>query len=287
VVTRAGLPEHAFNEASESSEDCILAAFAEGLQRLSETVAEASEREGRWLERLRTGLDALLGFLDDEPQRAALLVLRAPFVGAAAPECNQRLHGVLVKLLNEGRGKEIAGEGLLSPPVLMAELIAGGVFSAIRARMLAQDGCALVELSPSLMAFMLAPYLGPAATRVELAGSSAASEASRPAHLPLPLPIPVTYRTTLVLRAIASTPLSSNREIARAAGLTDEGQTSHLLRRLQRRGLIEHVTPHGGSRRKKAWLLTPCGRRVVELLSLGGAAVGDSPANRSGKAKAA
>jgi DNA-binding HxlR family transcriptional regulator len=155
----------------------------------------------------------------------------------------------------------------------MAELIAGGVFSLIRVRMLERRKRPLIELAPSLLAFILAPYLGQAAARVELAGGSGAGELSpRAAELPLPLPIPVTHRTTLVLRAISCTPLSSNREIARAAGLTDEGQTSHLLRRLERRGLIEHVTPHSGSRRKKAWLLTPCGRRVIELLSIGGAA---------------
>ena len=43
-------------------------AFAEGLERLSDAVVEASGREERWLERLRAGLVALLGFLDDEPK---------------------------------------------------------------------------------------------------------------------------------------------------------------------------------------------------------------------------
>jgi DNA-binding HxlR family transcriptional regulator len=248
-------------------------AFADSLERLSHRVTEASAREERWLERLHAGLEALLGFLDDETQSASVLVLQAPMVGSAALSCSRRLHGVLVKLLNEGRGREIAGEGLMPSPALMAELIAGGVFSLIRVRMLERRERPLIELAPSLLAFILAPYLGQAAARVELAGSSGAGELSpRAAELPLPLPIPVTHRTTLVLRAISCTPLSSNREIARAAGLTDEGQTSHLLRRLERRGLIEHVTPHSGSRRKKAWLLTPCGRRVIELLSIGGAA---------------
>jgi hypothetical protein len=267
-------------------------AFAEGLERLSDAVVEASGREERWLERLRAGLVALLGFLDDEPQWASLSVLRAPVAGAAALSCTKRLNRVLANLLNEGRGREIAGEGPSPSAGLMAELVAGGVFSGIRARMLEGNDRPLVELAPSLLAFMLAPYLGQAAARVELAESSVAGELSPPAAelpvpLPLPLPIPVTHRTTLVLRAISCTPLSSNREIARAAGLSDEGQTSHLLRRLERRGLIEHVTPHSGSRRKKAWLLTPCGRRVIELLSFGSPVVVEPPANRSGKAKAA
>jgi DNA-binding MarR family transcriptional regulator len=264
-------------------------AFADGLERLSLRVTEASAREERWLDRLRAGLVALLEFLDDEPQWSSLIVLRASVAGAAALSCSRRLHGVLANLLNEGRGREIAAEGLMPSSALMAELIAGGVFSLIRMRMLERRDRPLVELAPSLLAFMLAPYLGQAAARVELAESGrAAGEGSAPTgELPLPLPIPVTHRTTLVLRAIACTPLSSNREIARSAGLTDEGQTSHLLRRLERRGLIEHVTPHSGSRRKRAWLLTPCGRRVIELLSFGSAAAVDARLPSSRKVKAA
>jgi len=84
-----------------------------------------------------------------------------------------------------------------------------------------------------------------------------------------------------VLSAIAYAPCSSNREIAAAAGLSDEGQTSHLLRRLAERGLIEKVRPRNGSRRENAWLLTPCGRRVIELLGLATAATPDAPVNAS------
>ena len=135
-VARGELLESALGGASKSAENCILVAFADSLERLSHRVTEASAREERWLERLHAGLEALLGFLDDETQSASVLVLQAPMVGSAALSCSRRLHGVLVKLLNEGRGREIAGEGLMPSPALMAELIAGGVFSLIRVRML-------------------------------------------------------------------------------------------------------------------------------------------------------
>ena len=66
---------------------------------------------------------------------------------------------------------------------------------------------------------------------------------SRPAELSraAELPIRATHRTTLVLRAIARAPYSNNREVAQAAGLADEGQTSKLLARLERQGVIENV----------------------------------------------
>jgi DNA-binding MarR family transcriptional regulator len=107
-----------------------------------------------------------------------------------------------------------------------------------------------------------------AAAREELVGrpAAAARARSRAAELEVPLSIPFHHRSALVLRAIAGAPRSSNREIAEAAGLTDKGQTSHLLRRLAQRGLIEKVPPRNGSRRENAWLLTPSGRRVIRLI---------------------
>ena len=256
----------AFDEVFESPQDCILAAFSKGLTRLSQAVLEATYRQERWLERLRAGLVALLGFLDDEPQWARLLILNRWLEGSAALQCEQRLQDVLGVLLREGRGSEV-DPAELGSPVLRSELILGGVFSVIRTRMLESNGGggALVELAPSLMAFMVAPYLGVSVARVEL--SETAGAGGQPSSPGGEVPILFTHRTTLVLRAIAACPRSSNAAIAKAAGLTDEGQMSKLLKRLERRGLIEHVAPAKGSRRLKAWLLTPTGQRV--LLSFG------------------
>ena len=266
MVARSGVSRRDFDDAFESPQDCILAAFSDGLALLSGAILEATYREERWLERLRAGLVALLGFLDDEPEWASFLILKASVEGSSALQCQQRLQEVLGALLNEGRGREIApAPAELSSPVLTSELILGGVFSLIRTRMLEGDCGALVELAPSLMPFIVAPYLGMPLAKVELSESGTADgEAPSPSG---ELPILFTHRTTMVLRAIAAKPRSSNGAIARAAGLIDEGQMSKLLKRLEQRGLIEHVTPQRGSRRLKAWLLTPTGRRV--LLSFG------------------
>ena len=52
----------------------------------------------------------------------------------------------------------------------------------------------------------------------------------------------------------------SNREIAVAAGISDDGQISRLLKRLEQRTLIEAVIPPSGSRRtsRKCCTTTPC-----------------------------
>ena len=241
------------------------ATFEEGLARLCERVDAATGREQDWLGRVRSGLVALLGFLDDERGWGRVLLFNAPFGATAAFRSEQRLLGVLTGLLDDGSPQAIAE--CTSEPQLTAELVVGGVFAVIRARMTDGHGGRLVELAPSLMAFIVRPYLGQAGASAELAGSPPRGEAySADAEPSSAAPIPVTHRTTLVLGAIARAPRSSNREIAAAAEICDEGQTSHLLRRLARRGLIEKVAPLSGSRRENAWLLTPCGRQVMELI---------------------
>ena len=203
---------------------------------------------------------ALLGFLDDEPQWARLLIVEAPLAGAVALERRRRLFGVLGGLVEAGGAKggvkasaETSAE-IMPSPALTAELVLGGVFSVIHARLLDREGRGpLVELAPSLMSFIGASYL-----------ESSPRAAERP--------IRATYRTTCVLRAISTAPRSSNREVAEAAGVADEGQTSKLLGRLERRGLIENVGLGAAYGEPNAWLLTPDGRRVVAELNREGLA---------------
>jgi hypothetical protein len=160
-------------EVFESERDGVLVAFEEGLGRLSRTVDEAARRGGSWLERLRAGLVALLGFFDDEPEWSALLVLELPVDEFEALRCQQRTFGVLTQLLDDGAPLAV-GECMVEPQ-LTAELVVAGVFSVIRKRMLEGEDRPLVGLAPSLMAFIVMPYLGQAAAGAELSGSGAVS----------------------------------------------------------------------------------------------------------------
>ena len=274
MATRAGISERDFHEIFPSVEECYRAAFEEGLQRLSRTVEQAAARDEAWLERVRSGLVSLLGFLDDEPSWAHLLLLDASVASTQTLRREQRLLGVITQLLENGGPRALSEPAPLSQ--MTAELVSGGAFAVIRARTLKEPGQALVELAPSLMAFIVRPYLGEAAARAELEGKPAtrserllsASELTRAQAVSRAgeLPVRATRRTTLVLRAIARAPYSNNREIAQAAGLVDEGQTSKLLARLERKGVIENVGVGAARGEPNAWLLTPSGRRAVELL---------------------
>ena len=276
--------------ARRREEERYLAAFEQALQLLSWTVSQAAGREGSWLERVRAGVVALLGFFDDQPRWRRVLVVQAPPTGALARERERRVLNVLRELLEEGRKAKLANDRTALPPGLLAELVLGGIFSAIRTHILEGDDAGpLVELAPSLMAFIALPYLGQAAASAELAGMSAPAGETPPdaagSHDTEPpaerLPMRATHRTMLVLRAIEAAPGSSNRQIAEVAGLSDEGQASKLLSRLSERGVIENVGVGAAGGEPNAWLLTADGRRVLRLT--GGVPSVGSPRSPSGE----
>jgi AcrR family transcriptional regulator len=257
VATRSGVQERVFFEDFGDERACLRAVFEKGLERLSRTVGEAAGREGCWLDRLRAGLVAFLGFLDDEPAWGRLLILDRSVTDAMVGLGSQlRVLSVLTSLLDNGAPQPTRE---LIEPMLTSEFVVGGAISVIRSQMLKDDGAVLVELAPALMSFIVRPFLGQAAAQAELSGARACDQ-STPR---ITLPVRTTHRTVAVLRAIAQAPRSSNRQIADIAGLADEGQTSKLLARLCERGVIENLGRGQSFGEPNAWLLTSYGQRVL------------------------
>jgi DNA-binding MarR family transcriptional regulator len=69
-----------------------------------------------------------------------------------------------------------------------------------------------------------------------------------------------TARTRAVLEAIEHHPGSSNVQIGHEVGVSDRGQLSKLLRRLEREGLLRGVRDESARGRPLAWWLTETGR---------------------------
>jgi chromosome segregation and condensation protein ScpB len=76
----------------------------------------------------------------------------------------------------------------------------------------------------------------------------------------------LTYRTVRVLIAVAANPGASNRRIAEAAGVADQGQISKLLTRLEHLGLIENVGEGSARGEPNAWNLTAKGAEVEHAI---------------------
>lgn len=291
VVARAGVSRRTFYELFDGREDCFLAAFQWGVAQAREAMVAACASQRSWRERVRHALATLLALLDSEPALARVCVIEALAAGKLVLE---RRAAVLDELIVALDAHAPRSPGVANAPLLTAEGIVGGAFSVIHARVLehaaagARDGMGLsgrpkgsksprgvaaarplIELHGQLMALIALPYLG---ARIageelmrqapELSARTGVTQGEDGGRLLERLDMRLTYRTVLCLLFIGEHPGSSNREIAQGAQVPDEGQTSKLLARLTRLGLIANTMPHGPGQ-PNYWTLTPQGRHVL------------------------
>jgi len=261
IVARAGVSRRTFYELFSDREACFLGAFDEGVARATRYVLETYDPGAPWIDRVRTALAGLLSFLDVERGTGRLLLVGSLGAGAGALEHRRRVLALMVALVEEGRAKTKVGADL---PPLTAEGVVGGVLSVLHSRLLEPGMGSLLELTGPLMSMVALPYLGPAAARGEMAKPvPKAPVTARHEGNPLgELEMRLTYRTVRVLMAIAAHPGSSNRVVAEAAEVTDQGQMSKLLARLQQIGLIENSGRGVARGEPNAWTLTDKGWRV-------------------------
>jgi AcrR family transcriptional regulator/DNA-binding MarR family transcriptional regulator len=274
VVGRSGVSRRTFYELFRDREDCLLAALEDALARASERVTLAyGDASGSWAGRLRRSLGELLAFLDCDPAARRLLIVESLAAGPRVLEERQRILAGLAEAIEQDGARAGAGahrsQANNGPPPLTAEGVVGGVFSVIHARVAQGDRGPLIELLNPLMSMIVTPYLGPAAGRRELSKPvpRSAERQTRAAGNPMQgLEMRLTYRTLRVLMELGANPGTSNRQIGEAAGMTDQGQVSKLLSRLDRIGLIENTAGEPGRGGPNAWTLTPRGRELEQLV---------------------
>ena len=267
VVERAGISRRTFYEIFTDRDDCLLAAFDDAIERIAQHVVPAYELPSKWRERIRASLIEFLSFLDSDPGMGRLVVVESLGAGPRALERRGNVLAQIISAVDEGRGEAKGGS---EPPPLTAEGLAGAVLSVIHGRMVEGRDGRLIELTGPLMSMIVLPYLGPAAARRELSRPVPRAPVSpRPVNGdPLRgLEMRLTYRTICVLLAVAASPGSSNRAIGGGAGITDQGQISKLLARLQRLGLIENTGIGPARGEPNAWRLTDKGREVYGVIA--------------------
>ena len=302
VVARSGVSRRTFYEQFVDREDCFLAAFDYAIERIAAVVVPAYREPPKWHERVRAGLVQLLWFLEREPNVARLVVVEALGAGPRALERRRQGIAQIVAVLDSEGREAKAGEG---PSPLTGEGVVGGVLSLIHARLapgatlthrggsdpahpdgssgLGEVGLPVGALNP-LVSMIVSPYLGPAAARRELGrptpvsldGASGIDCARSGSGDPLrELDMRLTYRTVRVLLAIDELAEPgvhpSNRRVADAAGISDQGQVSKLLARLRQLGLIENVVEPRVKGEPNGWMLTERGHEVRAAVSVSAA----------------
>jgi AcrR family transcriptional regulator len=159
VIDRAGVSRPTFYEHFSNKEDCFLAAFDSSAERLRELVHSAVREGGEvWRDRVRSGLEALLGFARQEPDTARTLVVEARAASETAVRRRVELLDDFARCLDEEAQKLLPG----APPRtgVTASGIVGGVESLLYSRLCKHDYDQLEALLPSLMYFVVLPYEG-------------------------------------------------------------------------------------------------------------------------------
>ena len=269
VTGLAGMSSKTFYDLFADPEDCFLATFDQALEEFAAVVVPAYEGEKEWVARIRAGLAALLGFLDREPALRRIVFVEALSAGPRVLARRAEVLAVFQGAVDEGRAGNKARPGRaghLLPP-LTAEGVVGAAFGLIHARLIQPRPEPLTALLNPLMATIVLPYRGRAAAARELARAAPepvvpAASPSRRAVGSLASDFRPTFRTHLVLTAVAERPGANNREVARAAGVSDQGQISRLMSRLETAGLLVNT---GGDTQgfPRAWRLTPRGEQIL------------------------
>ncbi len=278
VSQRAGVSRKTFYDLFADRESCLLSTFEEAVARAAQAVRPAFEAEGCWRARMRGGLLALLCFMDEEPALAKLLVVEALSAGPRVIERRAEIVCALTAAVDQGRG-EVALEEV--PSSLTAEAVVGAVFAVIHARLLDAElggvSRPLVELTSELVGVIVYPYLGPSVAREEVktlipaAPSNGRGQRSAAKDAFKDIPLRLTYRTARVLASIAASPGASNKQIATASGVADQGQMSRLLTRLERYELVHNTGGHPASGEARAWMLTEKGEGMLGAAGIDGA----------------
>jgi AcrR family transcriptional regulator len=267
IVARAGVSRRTFYELFDDREDCFLAAFEEAIARAAWVVLPAYRAQTRWCEQMRAGLLALLAFFEEEPLLAQLCIVQALAAGPRVLERRSEAIETIARAVDEGRSQ--SPTRLPDPSPLAAEAAVGAVLSVIHQRLLKDSGMPLTALLGELMSTIVLPYQGVQAAQRELRKPTPRVEpVKRPAHRdPLEgLDMRITYRTVRALIAIGATPNASNRQIATAAGITDQGQVSKLLARLRSLGLVHNDGQNHSRGTPNSWSLTPRGQEIEQTI---------------------
>jgi AcrR family transcriptional regulator len=277
VAERAGVSSKTFYDLFTDREDCFLAAFDHGVEQLAAHVRPAFEGERDWVAGIRAGLGALLGFLDCEPALRWLVFVEALAAGPRVLERRAQLLRELGSVVDGGQAGVKVGDRL---PGVIAEGVVGATFGVIHARLLEGSPGPLVGLSGELMALIVLPYRGRAASTRELsrpspeptadgalggtdAGDGSRDVSARPLGSGPIADFRLTVRTQKVLAVVAEHPGLNNHRVSELAGISDQGQVSRLMIRLSEQGLLENIGGHGQGT-PKAWHLTPHGEQIAQ-----------------------
>lgn len=157
VLDRTGLYRQAFYDNFADKDSCYLEALGTGIAHLEALAVAAAGPEETWQGKLRAGLGAVLGFLDESPDVGRALIVEVHAAGSEALERRAEAMKRAVDFIDSAR--EAADEAE-SPPPIAAEGIIAGIHAVVHARLAAGESDGFRQLLPEFMYFAVLPYFG-------------------------------------------------------------------------------------------------------------------------------
>lgn len=159
IGERAAVSKSDFYKHFESKDECFIAAYDAGIERIREQVFGACEgAEGEeWTVRVRAGIDALLDLLAENPALASIALVEGLRAGRGVYDRYQGAVESFVDCFREGAPTPPGGDEV---PAATGEAVVGGIASMLGRRVLAGEADRLTELFPEILEFSLASYLG-------------------------------------------------------------------------------------------------------------------------------
>lgn len=265
TVQRAHVSRKTFYDTFSDREDCFLAVIEQAIGVTRHLAVEAYLEQSSWRAGMRSAVETTLVLMEENPGLARIFVVDALGGGPRILQFRVMVQSELAASFDLGRTARTARR---DPPSIAGEFVAGALLSMLFNRLYDGSKAPLTDLLGTLMNVVTLPYLGARIAHAELSRSPSGERPEVPRISPMgndplrTLDIRLTRRTCRVLMVIRQRPGVSNLDVARHAGIKDQGQISKLLKRLTRLGLIENTGPgqrRGGS---NAWRLSDEGEHL-------------------------
>ncbi|MDW5595132.1 TetR/AcrR family transcriptional regulator [Conexibacter stalactiti] len=168
VVAGAGVSRNSFYEHFANKEECFLAAYDATVERVMARVRTATLPTSSRRAALEAGFAAFLGFAAAEPDLAWLCVVEVLAAGPRALARRDEAMRRFALFLEESR----SDDDRPAVPHVMTEVVVGGIYEVIYARILNRQAATLPELVPDVLYVWLVPFIG--VTRAAAARAAAA-----------------------------------------------------------------------------------------------------------------
>jgi AcrR family transcriptional regulator len=173
IIAVAGVSRRTFYEHFADKEECFFAAYEAIVLLVFRAVEEAYSTPDDWPYKVRSGIEALVTFVIEEPEFARMFVLEAPAAGPAARVYRERVMALFGQFLEPGRELPATGVEL---PQMAIPLLVGGLYEIIYSRLLRDQPDQLRDDLPDMVYCALVPFIGHAQAdeiRREVAGQPA------------------------------------------------------------------------------------------------------------------